>query len=83
MLTFEWIKPNLTAVFKNGKRVGKIIKDDSGWFYLPKGHNIGGLIYDTLEDCQNALEEGEQMLPYRVKMQMIYQKNVRKKLGGE
>jgi hypothetical protein len=61
MVTYEFIKPTLHAVFlhdgRKMKRVGKIEKTHLGWQYFPKGSRIVGEPFDTLEECKQSLEE--------------------------
>ena len=57
MITYEFVKETLHAVFLDGKRVGKIKKTDLGWQYFPKGSKFVGDPFSTLEDCKYSLEE--------------------------
>ena len=58
MITYEWIKEKLVAVFLDGKRVGKIGKaHDDKWRYFPKGSSTCGEPFETLEDCKKSIEE--------------------------
>lgn len=58
MLEYEWVKDNLTIVFLDRKRVGKIKLVGDGWRYFPKGScKSGGDPFKTLEECKVSLEE--------------------------
>ena len=57
MIRYEWIRENLTAVFLENKRVGKIQKDPDGFRYYPKGKSKGGDAFPTLTECKRSLEE--------------------------
>lgn len=57
MITYEYIREELHAVFLEGKRVGKIKKTEFGFQYFPKGSNLVGEPFDTLEECKESLEE--------------------------
>ena len=57
MITYEWVKGSMVAVFLENKRVGKIQMTDKGqWFYIPKGSKTVGDLYDSLEECKQSLE---------------------------
>ncbi len=57
MIEYEWIDARRTAVFLDGKRVGKIIPGPhGGWQYHPKGGSPGE-VFLTIEDCKKSLEE--------------------------
>ena len=61
MNTFEWVREDLTIVYLDGKRIGKIIRTDLGFQYIPKatGYFIGEPFF-TLEECKQSLEmDGE------------------------
>jgi len=55
-IRYEWVRDDLTAVFLDEKRVGKIKKDSDGYRYYPKGHNIAGEAFSTLGECKESLE---------------------------
>ena len=58
MITYEWVRGDLQAVFIDGKRVGKIVRSFDGMFYyLPKGATKGGDKYKTIEEVKKSLEE--------------------------
>ena len=58
MITYEWIRGDLQAVFVDGKRVGKIIRSTDGMFYYqPKGSNLRGDKYKTIEEVKKSLED--------------------------
>lgn len=56
MITYEFIKETLHAVFLEGKRIGKIEKTYLGWQYFPKGSKLVGDPFDTIEECKESLE---------------------------
>jgi len=55
MIRYEWIRDDLTAVFLNDRRVGKIQKDQDGFRYYPKGQSKGGNAFSTLNKCKMSL----------------------------
>ncbi len=55
MITYEWIRDDLTAVFCDNKRVGKIRRDSDGFRYYPKTGEPGQS-FETLEACKRSLE---------------------------
>lgn len=57
MIEYEWISDNLTAVFLEGKRVGKIQQIYGKYRYIPKSSKAIGEPFDTLEECKKSLEE--------------------------
>ena len=59
MIEYEWVKDNITAVFLDRKRVGKICKTPLGYQYFPKGSDIVGEPFKTIELCKASLEDDE------------------------
>ena len=44
-------------VYNENKKVGIIKKDNSGFYYEPKGTKFKGVSYATLTECKNSLLE--------------------------
>lgn len=56
IIEYEWVSEYITVVFLDRKRVGKIRKVDNGYKYFPLGANVGGELFNTLEECKQSLE---------------------------
>ena len=41
----------------DGKIIGEIKRFSNGWQYYPKNSKVGGILYDTLKECKDSLEE--------------------------
>jgi len=59
MIRFEWIRNDLTAVFLDNKRIGKIEKNDDGYRYYPHGFSskYAGDAFKTLDACKQSLKD--------------------------
>lgn len=40
----------------DGKIVGEIKRFSNGWQYWPKDAKLGGILYNTLTECERSLE---------------------------
>lgn len=49
-------KPYGIIVRLDGKRVGTILKDPDGYYYLPYGSTTKGQVYSTLAEVKRSLE---------------------------
>jgi len=57
MISYEYVKNDLTVVYLDGKRVGKIVQTLLGWQYFPKGSTLVGEPFKTLKECKQSLED--------------------------
>lgn len=59
MIAYKWKGVGVSEqVFLDGKFVGIIKRNGTGWQYCPKGSEIGGEIFDKISDCEDSLEGG-------------------------
>ena len=59
MITFKRV-PARVKVFLDEKLVGEIRQTGDEWWYVPKGHKVGGDKFPTLGQCKRSLlSEGE------------------------
>ncbi len=62
MITYEWVREDLTVVFLyklwgKKRRIGKIVKAEGVYRYYPKGSILYGNGYNTLDECKESLED--------------------------
>ena len=55
MVDVIYIGYNDYRVLNNGKRIGGIRKTHLGWRFFPKGERLGGLPFQTKQECEDNL----------------------------
>ncbi|MFK4132456.1 hypothetical protein ACI2KR_09275 [Pseudomonas luteola] len=59
MIKFKQEKATEVTVLWDNKTIGKILQEEGGWRYYPKGERTGGELYQSLGACKNSLISDE------------------------